>query len=502
MTSRPNVLLIQADQFRADCLGVAGNPDARSPNLDRLAEDGVRYRNAFCPVPLCTPSRYSLLSGLAAHQHGAWSNHSTLAPGLDTFPKALRRNGYRTTAIGKMHFTPTYLDVGYDRMELAEQHGTGRYDDDYHRELAAVGHVPVTDLLDQEPDFRARAPQSYWATYGAGRSDLPERWHTTTWIGDRAVREVGSWSGAGGHLLHVSFVKPHHPFDPPAPWDEQYDPNTLTLLPGWTDVVPEADLPYESGYFSYGRLSEPTLRRIMAHYYATISQLDHQVGRILDTLRRLDAYENTLVIFTADHGEYLGFHHLCLKHGPLYDPVVKVPLLLKPPGGERAGEVSDALVSLTDIAPTVLAACGVSPDPPLPGLDLYDEHAGRPYVVVENQFEGTEVMIRTRTHKLLLTENAARDAFFDLAEDPHELDNRATDPAYAGPVGRLRDALCRWVLFGTMTPNHLDESAPLSPTPNAVPYDEARRGELRALFEARLAEVHPADLDPARGDRP
>ncbi len=220
----PNVLIIQADQFRADCFGAAGHPDVRTPHLDRLAGDGVSYRNAYCTFPVCTPSRYSLLSGLHVRQHAGWTNRCTLAPGLDTFPRALRRAGYRTAAVGKMHFTPTYLDVGYDRLELAEQDGPGRYDDDYHRELAAAGLTPVTDLVDQEREFRDHAPRSYWETYGSGRSDLPEEWHSTTWIGERARRAVAGWSDDGSELLHVSFVKPHHPFDPPAGWDTMYDP--------------------------------------------------------------------------------------------------------------------------------------------------------------------------------------------------------------------------------------------------------------------------------------
>ncbi|WP_205857147.1 sulfatase-like hydrolase/transferase, partial [Phytoactinopolyspora endophytica] len=218
-TNRPNVLMIQADQFRWDCLGAAGHPDVRTPHLDRLAAGGVRYRSAFCALPVCTPSRYSMLSGLYPHQHGAWTNHSTLAPGFDTFPRALSRAGYDTAAVGKMHFTPTYLDVGYQRMQLAEQHGPGRYDDDYHRDLRAAGLAPVVDLTDQEDHLRPSAPADYWATFGTQPSDLPEEWHSTTWIGDRAVRELETWNPDSDHALHVSFVKPHHPFDPPHPWD-------------------------------------------------------------------------------------------------------------------------------------------------------------------------------------------------------------------------------------------------------------------------------------------
>ncbi|HUT18297.1 MAG TPA: sulfatase-like hydrolase/transferase, partial [Anaerolineae bacterium] len=135
MSARPSILIIHADQHRFDCLGTYGNPDVQTPNIDALAADAVRYVNAFCPFPVCTPSRYSLLSGLYVHQHLGWNNHCTLPHGIATFPGILRESGYRTAAVGKMHFTPAYLDVGFDRMQLAEQDGPGRYDDDYHRWL-------------------------------------------------------------------------------------------------------------------------------------------------------------------------------------------------------------------------------------------------------------------------------------------------------------------------------------------------------------------------------
>lgn len=502
---RPNVLLIQADQFRWDCLGAAGHPDVRTPNLDRLAADGVRYTEAFCPLPICTPSRYSLLTGLYPHQHGGWTNHATLSPALDTFPRALRRAGYRTAAVGKMHFTPTYLDVGYDRMVLAEQHGPGRYDDDYHRALRAAGLAPVVDLLDQEAHLRPLAPDSYWRGYGTGRSDLPEEWHSTTWIAERALEELAGWTDGGGQLLHVSFVKPHHPFDPPAPWDELYDPAALTLPPGWTDRVPAADEPYRREYFDYDEatLTEPVLRRVMAHYYGSITHLDHHVGRLLDRLREAGHYDDTLVVFTSDHGEYLGFHHLLLKNGPMYDPLVRVPLLVKFPsggaGGHRRGERCDALVSLVDLAPTVLGACGVPAAPaaddptaaPPPGLDLArdaDAAAARRHVFAENRTFWPAAMVRTRRHKLLLSGDHRRapDALFDLVADPHELHNRIDDPGCAGLVAELRAACARWALFDTPVPTHLDEDAAVVDAPNVPPRDPARRAEHRDWFTARV----------------
>lgn len=481
---RPNVLVIQTDQLRWDCLGTTGNPDVQTPNLDRLAADGVRYASAFCTYPVCTPSRYSLLSGLYARQHAGWTNRSTLAPGIDTFPRALRRAGYATTAVGKMHFTPTYLDVGYDRMELAEQNGAGRWDDDYHRELRAAGLAPVVDLIDQEAEYRRLAPDEYWQTFGARPSDLPEQWHSTTWIGDRAVRAIDRWMPDGGNALHVSFIKPHHPFDPPASWVDRYDPDALTIPPGWTDHLPAADRPFQPGYFRNEDLTEPVLRRVIAYYYATISQLDHHIGRLLDSLRQRGSYDNTLIVFTADHGEYLGFHHQLLKGGRhLYDPLIRVPLLIKFPGTSRAGEVNDTLVSQIDIAPTILAAAGINHT--MSGLDLVDPTVDRPYVFADAT-NGRACMIRTRTHKLLVSPGS--DALFDLTSDPYELTNRITDPDLTNTAAELRVAITHWALTAATPTTYLDQNAPLCPTPNAIPPDQTRRAEARAYFATHVGE--------------
>jgi arylsulfatase A-like enzyme len=319
----------------------------------------------------------------------------------------------------------------------------------------AAGQVPAVDLIDQEREYREHADEEYWRTYGAGRSNLPEKWHSTTWIGERALAALAGWNQNGGHLLHASFIKPHHPFDPPAPWDERYDPDALTPLPGWTDAVPGADEPYRQGYFRNNTLTEPVLRRVMAHYYATISQLDEWIGRLLAELRSRGLYDDTMIIFTSDHGEYLGFHHLLLKFGPLYDPVVKVPLLIKYPGRPSAS-VDTRLVSLVDIAPTVLSICDSAPVAPLPGLDLSDPAARRDYVFTETHPEGSAYMVRSATHKLL---TGKHEAFFDLTADPLEFDNHIADPAQAQAIAPLRDALAQWIRRDIKAPDPADQQA-------------------------------------------
>ena len=487
VTDRPNVLVIMTDQFRWDCLGFAGNPDVKTPHLDRLARDGVWFPTTFCPLPICTPSRYSLLSGLYVHQHGGWGNRCTLTPDIDTFPRALRRAGYATRGIGKMHFTPTYLDVGFDALELAEQNGPGRYDDDYHRELMAAGLVPSSDLIDQEREWRAGAPASYWETFGAARSNLPEVWHSTTWIGDRAVRAIEGWEDdpAIPQLLMASFVKPHHPFDPPAPWDEMYDPAQLSILPGWTEAPPAHDIAYNAGYFPHEKLTEAALRRVMAHYYATITQIDHHVGRMIAALERQGHYERTLIVFTADHGEYLGFHHLVLKGGQMYEPLIRVPLMMKLPENERAGERSETLASTVDVAPTILRACGVEPSSDMVGLNLSDSAAERDCAFSEAR-RGPTYMARTRRHKLLLSRSESFTQLFDLEADPYELRNLAAERPELR--AELEGRLARWMLFESPTPVRVDGYAPQIRGENVPPGSEHRE-VLLSYFREQMARA-------------
>jgi arylsulfatase len=492
MAKQPNILLIHADQHRFDCLGAYGNPDVWTPNVDGLAQDGVRYEQSFCPYPVCTPSRYSLLNGQYVHQHLGWHNRSTQPHGIPTFPRVLKDAGYRTKAVGKMHFTPTYLDVGFESMALAEQDGPGRFDDDYHRWLRDEGLVDAIDLMDQRKEYRQDAPEAYWETLGAGTSDLDEAHHSTTWIAERAMETLATWDG-GGHMLMVGFIKPHHPFDPPAPWDQMYDPQALTLLPGWTEVPLDRDLKRSRGYFPHAAHTEAKVRRAMAYYYATISQIDHHVGRMIDALRRRGLYDDTLIVYTSDHGEYLGFHHLVLKGNYMYDPLVKVPLIVKYPGQARAGEVSDALVNNLDVAPTLLRAAGCEVPGTMQGLDLAEPGAGRSRIFAEAQ-GGREYMVRTPTQKLLWSQNPAQSQFFDLEQDPLEMENRLDDPAYAQDITALWEALLQWALFDARSHPHVDHDAPVIEGSNVPRREDGHAEAMADYVQEQMQSISPEDL--------
>ncbi|GAB4311505.1 MAG: sulfatase-like hydrolase/transferase [Promethearchaeota archaeon] len=479
---RPNVVVFLADQHRWDCLGACGNRDVRTPNLDQLAREGELFENAFCTFPVCTPSRYSLLTGLFAHQHLGLTNRSSLPAGLPTFPALLRHVGYRTAAVGKMHFTPTYADLGFQSMLLCEQDGPGRWDDDYHRYLVARGLADRVDLRDQVSEFRARAAPDYWETFGAQPSDLPDEHYSTTWIGDRAVEEAAAWE-TGGHLLVVGFVKPHHPFDAPPPWCDEYDPDALALPAGWTPDLSPLDAS-RRGFFDNSKLSETTLRRVVAQYYASITQLDHHVGRVLDALRDAGLFDDALVVYASDHGEYLGFHHLLLKGGLMYDPLVRVPLVVKWPGGRRAGRVNGDLHQLVDVAVTVLDQAGADVPQELWGVGTTLDEPGRDAVFA--QAGGPNYLVRTDRLKLLVRPPPAPPLLFDLEADPLEERDVAGDPSRREDADELRGRLFSWLAFDCPARAHSDPRGPTLAAPNVPRAGDGHVERARAYFRSKM----------------
>lgn len=458
---KPNILLIMSDQHRIDCLGAYGNQDIKTPNIDALAEKAVVYENSFCSSPLCTPSRYSLITGLYPHQHLGFTNYCTIPPKLDTFPRLLKEQGYKTKAIGKMHYTPTYLDVGFEDMELAEQNGEGRYEDDYHHYLREHNLVDEIDLIDQVDEYREEAPQEYWDTLGAMESNLPEEHHSTTWIGDKALDSINRWENDSNdaNFLMVSFIKPHHPFDPPYPWSEMYDPEDLDILPGWTSECLERDLEFHEGFFKHSQMTEEQLKRAMAYYYASISQIDDYVGKMTKLLKEKGLYEDTMIVYTSDHGEYLGFHHLLLKQNHMYDPVIKVPLIIKYPADINREERSQDLVTNIDLAPTFLSVAGVEKGEFMPGTDISNLKVDREYVFAE-QGRGLQYMIRSKNYKLLFSKDKARCQFFDLNKDPLELENLYHDTTYSDEIKAHKEELFNMLLFETLPSVYLDPEAP------------------------------------------
>ena len=495
---QPNILLIHADQHRFDCLGAYGNPDIRTPNIDALAQQGVTHLNHFCPYPVCTPSRYSLLSGLYVHEHQGSSNHSTLHPDIPTVPRILRSAGYRTAAVGKMHFTPTYLDVGFDRMVLCEQDGDGRWDDDYHRYLRDLGLCDLNDIEDQRKEYRKDAPVEYWQQAGALVSNLPDEHTSTTWIADRAVEEIETWDG-GGNCLMVGFVKPHHPLDPPREWADAYDPEAIELLPGWAEQVPNIDETNHRGYYLNDTISEMTARRSTAFYYALISQIDHHVGRMVDALKRRGVEQDTLVIYTSDHGDYMGYHHMVGKNNYMYDPLMKVPLIIRYPQGfeaavTRPDSLTEALSSNIDLAPTILGVAGCVGAADMHGRDLAWDTEGREAVFAEGRVGGEhgqalQMMVRTPESKLLWSPLPGKTHFFDLGDDPLEMSDLAGDPDRTEEIEALYEMGLAWRGSDRVEPPFVNENAPVISGPNVPPPEGGHRAEMEKYYAETVASL-------------
>ncbi len=487
---QPNILLIHTDQHRIDCLGAYGNTQIKTPNIDALASDGVLFNNSFCSYPVCTPSRYSLITGLHVREHGGYSNHCTLRPNVDTFPAMLKISGYKTKAIGKMHFTPTYFDVGFEAMELAEQNGPGRWDDDYHRYLRDKGLVDHNDLEDQLAEYRKKAPKSYYANCGSRESNLPDKHHSTTWIGDRAVETISKWDKNQSNLLMVGFIKPHHPFDPPKKWAEMYDPDEMDILPGWTDECFKHDLARNKGYFPNTQLTQSTVKQATAYYYAGITHIDHHVGRMIKMLKQKKLYDNTMVIFTSDHGEYLGFHHMLLKSNYMYDPLGKVPLIIKYPGKPANGTVCNDLVSNIDLSPTILKVSGLKPASRMKGQDLAGNTTSRQILIAEN--DRNTIMARTLTRKLIVgtgKKKPSNGLLFNLEKDPLEMKNLFDDPAYKNDRSQLVSAIQSWLTNTLPQKVYCNEKARQISQPNVPPLDLSHRKDAEQYFREKMQSL-------------
>ncbi|MHC4586523.1 MAG: sulfatase-like hydrolase/transferase, partial [Planctomycetota bacterium] len=285
----------------------------------------------------------------------------------------------------------------------------------------------------------------------------------------------------------AGFIRPHHPFNPPSPWHKMYDPKKLSLLPGWTGKCLERDFKFSRGYFPNDKLNEPALKQVMAYYYSMISQIDHHVGRMIELLKQKGLYDNTLIIYTADHGDFMGFHHMLLKGNYMYDPVVKVPLIVKWPANKRAGTVSKRMVNNIDLAPTICRAAGCKTGPQMHEHTLQDQNTGHDLIFAEAN-GGRQVMARSKSRKLILAAPNNENLFFDLDRDPQEMNNLYESPQYRNEIESMETALLAWRSNNANPRPYQDHNAPQIRQPNVPPKDLShRQATIRYYREKMLA---------------
>lgn len=455
-TNRPNILLIQDDQHHAGLLSCAGHPDVRTPHIDRIAAEGVRFTNAFCPSAICQASRVAMLTGLSCHTTGNYENSGQIRPDLRSLVSLLAENGYQTTLVGKAHFVPAWSGHGFQTLRKSEDYDCERSleENEHRRRLAQAG---ISDY--EDGDLRC-------GEFAARPSPLPLALSNEAWTADTALEELDRRDPTKPFFLHVSFSRPHNPWTPSAPFDSMYDPARLTLPPTHPDDWKAKPFRKRDRWldpslvFHYPNLTPPRLRRALALYYGLISQVDDAIGRILDRVEALGLAGNTVIVFCSDHGDFAGEHGIIDKGMPTLDGIWRTPLIIRPAGGGSDIETRDQLVNLIDLMPTLLEYTGVPLPAHLEGRSLARE-------IREPNWEGREAVlfeyrhvksVRTRNYALSYYspgEEGRRDyehsstwatggELYDLHKDPHQFHNRYEDPAYLPVRLKLTERLLEW----------------------------------------------------------
>lgn len=434
---RPNILFLMTDQQRGDCLGADGHPAVLTPNLDRIASEGARFRHAYSSTPSCTPARACLLTGQAPWHHGMLGYSRVADRYPHEMPRILRDAGYHTCAIGKNHFHPQRNPHGYEQLLLDE---SGRsHSVDFRSDYRSWFWFQAPNL---DPD----ATGIGWNDCTAGEYKLPERLHPTAWTGDSAVRFLETYALDKPFFLKVSFARPHSPYDPPARYMRQFEDADIpgAAVGDWADGYrPRSS---EQPSLWHGDLGARQVRHSRQGYYGSIRFIDDQIGRILEALRARGSYDDTLILFVSDHGDMLGDHHHWRKCYA-YEPSARIPFLVRWPGGLVAadrGQVRDEVVELRDVMPTFLDAAGLEAPDSVDGRSLLRAVSGgsrwREYVDLEHN-----VCYSPRNSWNALTDGKSkyiyhaldgREQLFDLRADPLEERDLAGDAA-SGEALRL-----------------------------------------------------------------
>ena len=518
--ARPNIILLVNDHQAWYRHGWDGGPLPQTPHYDRLARQGIRFERAYCAVPLCGPSRRTLLTGLYPHNHRNYYNYSNSPYDHEVYLRNLAEAGYRCYCLGKWHAgAGTALDfdcAGFSLEDYGNPYITPEYREYLRkRNLPAAEHQVefVFDSFVMKREFPAlkvgadyRSDRYWCGEHATGITTTPKETHEAFFLADLACEQLAALAAdEDGDPFHlrVDFWGPHQPFFPTQEFAELYEPEDIPLYGSFADALdgkPELfwQDPHDRLTDAAGRFRTPSAlswgewQRIIARAYAHISLIDAAGGLILDKLEELGLADDTLVIWTADHGDALGSHGGRFDKGSyLTEEVLRVPLAMRLPGQIAPGEVSDALACGTDIAPTMLDAAGIQFSRPVDGKSLLPlakggASSGRSTLLVETYGHGFGTIelgrcLISEPYKLVAWQNHAGE-LYDLIADPYELVNLYQQPGYQAVVAELEAELQRWL----EATGDGDFHAPISEA-----FRESDRRRLEELM-ARRARVNDA----------
>ena len=430
MMKRPNILFMTTDHLRYDTLGSTGDPLVQTPAIDALAEKSTRFSKCFVQNPVCSPSRASFMTGRYPKNHGVKWNGSKLGEHEITIVEAFKNRGYTTASVGKHGIGQQRFGQMLDHLDAAgiRRGWKERADGDY----------TVTDPNPFEQYVRYRgyeyrtgyALPNFRKNLGAVPSDLPEDCHLDAYVGMKSIEYLEGLDTSDPFFLWVGFYGPHHPYVPSGRFARMYNPNDVPPFRRAEDDIakkpPEYALYFKADHHKYrgfDRASDATFRKMKAAYYGMVSQIDWQVGLIMDALDQKGVADETIVVFLSDHGEFLGDHGIPAKAPFLLDCMLQVPCFIAVPG--HAGNTCDALVESVDLFPTLAQLAGVDAPECVQGVDLSPLMQGEQAAVRETVFAEAvdKRCIRTREWKYIHYPTKPYGELYNLSDDPFELDN-------------------------------------------------------------------------------
>ncbi len=474
ISEKKNVLFIITDQLRADHLECAGNPVIKTPNLDKLAKDGLRFTRFYCSNPMCMPNRATFFTGLYPSLHGVRCNGINLNTKIPTITQTLHDAGYHTASMGKIHlnwsapgYSRKYKSVecstdwlfkpknkrpkipipyyGLDEVEIVIGHGdavSGHYLDWLEEKTKGTG------ILE---DLKARSARAFEKIYYD--TPLTKDLYQTTYVTERTIAFLkrfseGKYEGKP-FFMHCSYPDPHHPVCPPAPYRDMYKPEEINLPPAYIESLEDHELIGPAlrnpiiAAMVLRKSTEEEIRKFLAYTYSAITMIDHGVGQILEALKTLGLENNTMVIFTSDHGDLGGDYKLLLKGPAPYKGVLNIPLIWKIPGFTKEGTITDSLASTIDLPTTILSLLNIDKKlypPEMLGYDLTPvlkdpKVKVRDHVIIEEDEElpmmkkerQANVRLRTmitETHRISISYGYEHfGEIIDLKNDPLEINN-------------------------------------------------------------------------------
>jgi arylsulfatase A-like enzyme len=444
---RPNILILYTDQQRWDAIGAAGNPHIRTPHLDRLADEGLRFDRFYVQNPVCMPSRYSFLTGQYCSTLHVLCNGVPVPEDAPTLPALLHNYGYTSANIGKLHFLPhanrdhrsVHPSYGFDQLEISDEPGC--YEDAYRAWIrardpeqlahASLGLPPAAESLDPvvRPGDTVRHPEERFPKRALGYRGKAEFTHSA-FVAEQTIEFVrGQRNRKAPFLCIAGFYSPHSPWVAPQEFLDLYDPADL----------PIAEFPEGMGRERGGHVySDDELRSATHGYYAMCSEVDHHVGRILHALDQCGMSEDTIVIFTSDHGEFLGEYLNYGKGYPAPDCIARVPCIMRWPRGiEEPGRVCPHFVEAVDMVPTLLTCAGIPLPRHLQGHPLPlppNAPATRESALTEMQGARS---LHTSCHHYIVRRNGT-EVLYDLDRTHGQYEDVAAEPGYQGLLAELR----------------------------------------------------------------